>query len=167
MVDVINVKGVNVSTKNKFCVAKLKQLVQGIAWKDIKYLGPTDFSKLYHRKTFRGLINGDSSVWRLSTPAYAISEDKAYLEQESLSGANYISVVGIWRDPRKVTGYSEDMEFPTPSEYRLQLLTIQHLLTGMNVPPDLINDAQRQIVPPRSDAQRNPRTRREEVGKEE
>lgn len=167
MVDVIEVQGVNVSTTNKFCIAQLKQLVQGIAWKDVIYVGPTDFSIIYHRKTFRGLINGDNSAWTLPTPAYAISEDKVYLEQESLSGARYISVKGIWRDPREVTGYDENMDFPTPSEYRMQLLTIQHLLTGKNVPPDLVNDAQRQIGMPRRNAQPNPRTKREEVKERE
>lgn len=145
---IMEVEGVGVKTINKFCIASLKALVQGVGWDDVIYFGPTDYSKNYSRKSLRALINDSGSIWKLANPSYALSSNKAYLKREGISMPRYIAVQGLWRDPREVSGYSEDMEFPTPSEYKIQILTIQHMLIGKNIPPDLISDAQRQVTMP-------------------
>lgn len=159
----IVVKGIPIKADGVFCYAGLNELVAGVGHKDIDYLGNSDLSRNYSRKSFRQLVTGDrGTLWALHTPSYAMNQNVAYMEAGKLSGTKYVTVFGLWNDPRKASGYDKTRDFPTPSEYKLQMLTIQHLLTGKNVPPDLISDAQRQVQPPRRQAQRQ-QPRREEA----
>lgn len=164
LTETIEVKGISIKADGRFCYAELNELVAGVGQKDLDYFGNADLSRNYSRKTFRGLVNGEQgTIWSLYTPSYAMVDNIAYMEAHKLLGANYVTAVGLWNDPRKASGYDADRDFPTPSEYRLQLLTIQHMFTGKNVPPDLISDAQRQVMSPRRNPQPNPRTKQEEV----
>ncbi len=154
------IDGVPIASKAKLCKVDLKALVQGIGWKDVIYFGTPDLSADYTRKSFRGLVDSrEGTVWPLGKPYYALLGNTAYLETVAYISSRFVTVEGIWRDPREASGYSETMEFPTPSEYKLQMLTIKHLFIGKNVPPDLINNAQRQVTSPQQ--ARQPRVREE------
>jgi hypothetical protein len=155
-------QGIPLKADGKFCKAELNELVAGVGQKDLSYFGSSDLSRNYSRKTLRGLINGDSgTLWSLYTPSYALSDNIAYMDAHKLSGAKYVTVIGLWNDPRKASGYDENKDFPTPSEYKLQMLTIQHMFVGKNIPPDLISNAQREF------GQMGQRQQRREPVKEE
>ena len=159
----IYAEGVTIKADGRFCVARMHELVAGVGNMDLNYFGSTDLSNNYSRKSFRNLANGSGgTLWTLHKPSYGIVQNVAYIEAQKLLGAKYVTAIGLWNDPREASEYDDNADFPTPSEYRLQLLTIQHLFTGKNVPPDLISDAQRQVALPARNPQRS-RAKKSEV----
>lgn len=138
---------VTINPKTTFCYVEIPELVSGIDQIPLNYVGPVTLDKPYSYKTFQSINDSKGSVWSLNVPNYSIIGDRVLFEKTALKGTKYVSVIAYFRDPRDANTYDPDDAFPTPSEYKLELLGLQHMFQSKNISPDLINEAQRAIQP--------------------
>ena len=143
-----NVGNIKIGNKTDFCYADINPLMTGLKGKEIDFVSDISYSTIYVRKALRTLLQGASGYYSFPKPSYAMSRNKIILRISDLGGAAYISINGIWADPRLASGYNKDEKFPTPSERSLEQLTIQHIQYALQNQPDLINDAQRAYQQP-------------------
>ena len=143
----------NMVFKNRtdLCKVDINNLIQGIGWANIEFAGSADYAIKFTRKEVNTFLRPKGDLrWTLPFPWYCIMNDTMLLKKTEIPSLQFVSISGIWRDPRKVSGYSSDMYFPTPSEYKLELLMLQQVLQSKGIPWDTMQDGQRTIVVPRS-----------------
>ena len=144
----IDYKGVVITAKEDYCYADLKPLVSGIGGLEIDFVSNVGFDTVYIRKTTRELILGHTGYYELPTPTYAVFRNFLLFRKDQVMNAKFITVNGIWADPRLVSTWDPDDKFPTPSEKNLEILTVQYIGHAMGFPADVINDAQRAMGQP-------------------
>jgi hypothetical protein len=145
----IIVEGISIANKSHLLYADIPNLVSGVGDKNLLYLGPVDYSESFSRKRFEKLINQRGIVYRLGNISFSIVGNQIFFLETEVMGINIISTIGLFSDPRVVSSYNEDEPFPTPSDYKMELLALQQLLQSKNIPYDIVNDGQRMIVQPR------------------
>ena len=111
---------------------------------DVVYLGYNDFSRSFIRKGIRNLKRRSKGVYKLPVPGYSIVGNTVFFDEN----INVFSLIGYFKDPREVNTYDENEAFPSVSEYKLELLSLQQLLTTKNIPFDIMNDGQRVYMTP-------------------
>ena len=141
----IKVGDIDINTKSHLCYADIPELVAGIHQIPLRYVGTTNLQNSYSYRGVEDIGDTRGVVWGLPTPSYSILGDKVLLEKKALSSGKYISVIAYFRDPREASTYEENDAFPTPSEYKLEMLGLQHIFRSKGISPDLINDAQRAL----------------------
>lgn len=155
----MEIDGVTVKSRSGLCYSDLPPLVDGVGWSDIEYFGPKGYGTNYSRRSPKSLLSGRSPLWTSDKPSYTVIGNKALISAEnSIVVPKYLSVEALFRDPRTASSYKDDMAFPTPSEYKLELLCLKHLLSSKGVVPDLISDAQRMLTPGTASKRREKRT---------
>jgi hypothetical protein len=145
----IEIEGVTVKNNQHLKYASIPYLITGIGDRNLIYFGTSDFSSNFSRKRFQRLINQLGIVFKLSNVSYSVIGNKAYFLSTEVQGMSIVSAIGLWNDPRLASSYDPEMPFPTPSDYKMELLALQQLLQTKNVPYDIVNDGQRQIIQPR------------------
>jgi len=141
----VTIEGVSFAIKSELCQAEIPELVSGIGQKYLDYVGTVDLANPFSYKTIRTLINDSGTLYKLPVPNYAVLGNKILLTKKDMVGKKIISVIGYFRDPRDVNTYDPEAAFPTPSEFKLEMLTLKHIFSAKGVPPDIINDAQRAL----------------------
>ncbi len=128
-----------------FCYVEINPLLSGIRDANIDFVSNISYSSVFSLVSAKRLIRGHSGYYSLGKPTYALINDKIVFRSEEIGSLKYVAVNAIWNDPRDVTGFTLDTAFPTPSEKKLELLTIQHIDYALQHPMDLINDGQRAV----------------------
>jgi len=142
----IVVEGVTIKSTSEYCTASIPQLVNGISGMEVIYVGTADLTKSFSKKSFDAFLKRGKQKYTLPNPAYTIFGNTILIDGD----VKYVSIIGYFRDPREVNTYNEEKAFPTVSEYKMELLALQQLLTSKNIPFDIINDGQRDVVVPRT-----------------
>lgn len=144
--DTLVIDGIRIQGKYGYCKADIPFLLTGVDNKVLSYVGPDDLSLEYSRRKITDLINDKGVVWKISNPVYAISGTRLFFKK-SPQLANVVTVIGYFRDPREVNTFNEETDpFPTPSEYKLEMLALQQVMQSMGLPLDLLSDAQREYL---------------------
>ena len=147
--DVI-VDGLLFRNRTDLCKVDISNLVQGIGWSNIEYAGSADFSIKFTRKEVNTFLRPKTDLrWTLPFPWFCVMNETMLLKKAEVPSLQFITISGIWRDPRKVSSYLSTNMFPTPSEYKLELLMFQQVLQSKGIPWDTLQDGQRTIVAPR------------------
>ena len=142
------ISGITVKNRSAYCYADISPLVTGVGNMDIKYLGGVGYSNPYTRRTLLSMIKGSKAViWPLGKPIYALTGTKVIFPKSEQLG-QVIDILALWADPRMVSTYNSEQPFPTPSDYKLELLSLQQILQSKNVPWDERQDGQRTILVP-------------------
>lgn len=130
----------------------LPLLITGIGNKNLMYFGTADYSINFSNKRFEKLINQKGVRYHLHNVSFSVVGNRAYFLASEVQGVKFVSAIGIWSDPRTVSSYNAEEAFPTTSDYKMELLALQQLLSGKNIPFDIINDGQRVFAQPRQEA---------------
>ena len=138
--------GVTFRPNGKLCIAKIPATINGISWNDVNYLGSTNFERNFTRKPVASFFGRNTVLHQLPYPNYCIIGDRVLFDRS----INFFSMIGYFNDPREVNTYNENDPFPTVSEYKLELLSLQQLLSSKNIPFDIVDDGQRVIMAPRA-----------------
>jgi hypothetical protein len=138
-----------ISNKTNFCYVDIKTPLTGLRGKEIEVVTYIGYTVSFLRTSIRRLLRKSSGYYSLDKPKYAVYGDRLLFRRDSVKGMKYISISAIWTDPRVVSSWDPDKSFPTPSEKKLELLTIQHIAQAGGFPMDLINDGQRAYQQPK------------------
>ena len=142
----VTIQGLTIKAKYGFCKADVPPLLTGVENKLLSYVGPPDYSTSYTRRKIYELMNDKGITWKLPNPTYAVVGNQLYFKKSPKLG-NVVSVTGYFRDPREVNTFDKETDpFPTPSEFKLEMLTLQQVMQSLNIPMDLLNDAQREYL---------------------
>jgi len=145
------VDGIPISNKTDFCYVDIKTPLTGLRGREIDVVSNIGYSVVFSRTTLKRLIRGSSGYYSLNKPTYAPYNNRIFMRSDSVAGTKFISISAIWTDPREVSSWDPDGHFPTPSEKKLEMLTIQHIDHALQHPMDLINDGQRAFSQPQAD----------------
>ena len=137
-----------INNVTEFCYADMQALVSGLRGSEIDFVSNVGLTTIYTREAVRDFLQPETKYYSLPKPKYAVMRNKVLLRTKDVKGSKYITINGIWRDPRTVSSWDPTEPFPTPSEKNLEILTIQHIGHALGFPPDLINDAQRAFGQP-------------------
>jgi len=139
--------GITFTPKVSVCIAEIPEVVNGIGWSDIGFLGSSDLQDNFIRKSVAAFFARNGRVlFRLPKPQYCIVGNKVLIKGQ----IKFISLIGYFIDPRRVNTYDPEEPFPTMSEYKLEMLALQQILSTKNIPYDIKDDGQRLIVAPRA-----------------
>lgn len=144
----ISKNGLTIKTKTDLCYADIPEIVSGIEQIPLTYVGTIDLQSGFSYTNVDELGRGRKSVWELPKPLYSIFSNKILIESKGPATPKFISVMAYFKDPRDVNTYDPEAVFPTPSEYKLEMLGLQHIMHAKGMPQDLINDAQRALGQP-------------------
>jgi len=137
------IPGINVRNCHRFMYADIKPLLTGLQGAEIDFVSNSGYSSVYKKVPMSRLLRGSSGYYSLGNSTYALLEFKLVFLKSELDGVKYVSMSGIFNDPRTLSSWNINEPFRTPSEKNLELLSIQHILKGLGLPMDLMNDAQR------------------------
>lgn len=151
----VEIQGIPIPIKSKLCYSDIPELVSGIALRFIDYLGTVDLSTPFSYRKISVLINDDGTLYKLPEPVYSILGNRLLFSRKDMAGKKVVSLIGYFRDPRVINTYNPGEPFPTPSEYKLELVALRHLLSAKGVLPDVINDAQRALNQPTEQSEEN------------
>jgi hypothetical protein len=137
------IPGMNPSYCKNYSYIDINPLLTGLKGSEVSFVANAAYSIIFKRSTILKVLRGRSEYYSLGKPMYAILDDKLIFRTSELAGLKYVSMSGIFNDPRLVSSWNPEDLFKTPSEKNLEILTIQHIGTALGMPMDLINDAQR------------------------
>lgn len=141
----VQIDGVPINIKSELCYSDIPELVSGIEQKNIDYVGTVDLANSFSYRGIKYLVDDDGVLYKLPQPVYSILGNKLLFSKEEMLGIQIVSIIGYFRDPRDVNTYDPNTAFQTPSEFKLEMLTLKHILSAKGVTPDIINDAQRAL----------------------
>ena len=137
-------KGLLIKNKTDYCYADMKPLVTGLKKREIDVVTNTGLTKVFLRTSLRSLLRKPTGYYNIAGKGkYAIVDNKLIFRVSEALASKFISINGIWSDPRQVSSWTSDSVFPTPSEKNIELLTIEHIGRALGFPSDVINDAQK------------------------
>ncbi len=128
----------------------LPNLVSGIAPYDIRYLGGMDLETAGTRLSVEGFVNFKYTRWTKNMFHYCVIGNEAYIRNlPTTNNDDTKRVTGILLldNPVDACNWTDDTLYPCPSDYRLQVLTIQHILTAYRIYPDEMANTKHDIMP--------------------
>lgn len=151
------------SGKNVY-YARIPKLIEGIGFKNISFLGTVEFPERFKglksnfdRYTMNGWLAMDHLEWANLRPSYSVVggymdgdtiEDGtiALLKNLPKTGIKRLCIMGIFANPEELPCDEEEfmeMEYPIPTHmiHRLEMITIQQLLSTESVPGDPTQDS--------------------------
>ena len=155
----VTINGITITSDVVMYTADLPHLVPEIGWADISYFGTQAMKQGMMRKGISGFMSSDGAVWTANYPVYTVVGDTAIIKNMPTQGFSKGTLVAIREDPTSLSSWdsNDESEFPTPSPYKLIMLTRNEILKSLGR-PDLVTDAQRQFNAP----QQKQETRNEE-----
>ena len=142
-----SLNGYEVKAEPRYKVV-LPTLVKDMAPDDIRYLGGSDLRSGGTRMSISALQFNEYSKFTKMFFNYTIIDNIAYLtnhphnenkEEKMLTG------ILLLDNPVTACNWNDNSNYPCPSDYRLEVLTIQHILSSYNIFPDEYNDAREQL----------------------
>jgi hypothetical protein len=136
------IQGIEFQSETKVLYVQLPDLIKDVGWSSIKYLGfepmgPTDG---FARKTFSGFIGQAGSRYTAQNKIYTVIGDRAFIKNIP-EDTRLLFGIFLLSSPVEACDYNEETNYPVPSEYKLEMLTIKHILAGLGMPRDKLNDA--------------------------
>ncbi len=115
-------------------------LITNVGWDNIKYLGRKTMDGKYNRRSIDGLVAARGRYWTRRTTDYSVvSATRAIIRNEDT--AENIIILGLFKSPSTVPGYSDNDPYPVPDSYKLEMIVKQDIAAALGVMPDEINDA--------------------------
>lgn len=136
------INGIIFKDDHFFLITDLPPLVKTIGYSSIRYLGIHGYQGDIDRVSLDMFLNMDGARWTKDVGVYTVIGDKAVLRNIPKMMQTGL-LIGILSDPTKACDWTDDNEFPTPSEFNLLLLVKKDITSLHPVAPDLISDAQR------------------------
>lgn len=126
----------------------LPTLVSDMSPYDIKYLGGVDLQSGGTRLSLDGFANLQHSRFVKDKFHYTIMGNDCYLKNLPSSinkDTGFLSGMLLLHNPVDACNWNDETNYPCPSDYRLQVLTIQHILEGHRMKTDENNNAREQL----------------------
>jgi hypothetical protein len=118
----------------------LPSLITNVGWDNIKYLGKKTMDGKYNRRSMDGMVAATGRYWTRNTVDYSVvSGSRAIIRNEKT--ANDIIILGLFKSPSTVTGYTLDDPYPVPDSYKLEMIVKQDIAAALGIMPDEINDS--------------------------
>lgn len=116
------------------------ELLPNIGWANVRYLGKVDMRQKYNRRTVDGFVSGANRRWSSDMVDYTIiGPSKALIRNEKI--AKDIMILGVFKSPVDIPGFTEDSEYPVPDPFRFEMIVKQDIMAGLGIRPDERNDA--------------------------
>ena len=99
---------------------ELPELIGGIEWNDIKYLGLNDFKSSFERTSLVGFNNYEGNIYVGGKPAYNVIGNYdgdgmiAVLKNLPSAGIKYLCLIGVLSEPSSQCDDSLDNIYPLP-----------------------------------------------------
>ena len=120
-------------------------LQTGIGWSDVLYFGLSGMRKNFHRVSVGELATINDRTFTAKRPAYAKAGSDFWIVNLPTTGTRLLTSMVIYADPRKSPGWSDETSiFPTPSNYKLELLVKKDIYSSWGR-TDLVDNAQRAL----------------------
>jgi len=139
-----SVAGITVSSDDYVYKSNLPSLLDGISWRNIKYLGGTDINSnsAYTRKSLNGYMALEGNKWTKDNTIYTMIGNTAFYKSLPTEGTRLAYGMLLLSDQRDDSNWDDETsEFITPSTNKLELLVVKEILSIVNVSPDVLNDA--------------------------
>jgi len=123
-------------------------LVSGVSPYDIKYLGGADLMSNGTKLSIDGFVNFNASRWTKNEFHYCVIGDKIYLKNlpsHNNEDMQLLTGMLLLDNPVDACNWTDESIYPCPSDYRLQVLTVQHILSAYNIYPDEYNNARQDL----------------------
>lgn len=141
------VNGYEVKAEPRYKVV-LPTLVKDMAPDDIRYLGGSDLRSGGTKMAISGLQFNEYSKFTKMFFNYTIIDNVAYLSNYPYNENKEMKMLTgilLLDNPVDACNWTDKTNYPCPSDYRLEVLTIQHILSSYNIYPDEYNDAREQL----------------------
>lgn len=123
----------------------LPELISGLGGKELKYLGLLGFGNNFSEVSFENLFESNYSRYSKRMIQYSRIGNRAYYLNMP-KNVNKVCLVGLVKDPISLCSYyKEKTVYPTPQEYKLELLVVQDILSSYNVAPDEQNNTRHDL----------------------
>jgi len=126
--------------------AELPPLMKSIGWRNIQFLGVFGFVKKIDRVSLDEFIYAEDK-----DPMFTTIGDVAIFRNLPLLSQRLVGSL-LLEDPTDACDWTDDNDFPCPSDLKLKMLVKKDILWP-SMQPDLIHDAQRTITPPQRQQQ--------------
>lgn len=146
-VKICSINGYEAKAEKRLKVV-LPTLVKDMFPDDIRYLGGADLRSGGTRTAIQALEFNDYSKFTREFFSYAIINNVAYLQNYPYNENEEIKMLTgilLLDNPVDACNWTDETNYPCPSDYRLEVLTIQHILSQYNIYPDEYNDARSQL----------------------
>jgi hypothetical protein len=138
------ISGILFKDENYFMVADLPPLIKTIGYSNIRYFGLHGYVGDIDRVSLDLFMNSHASKWTSKQGIYTVIGDKLIAKNipKMMKTALLICILS---DPTQACDWTDDNEFPTPSEFKLKLIVKKDITSLHPVAPDLQHDAQRAL----------------------
>jgi len=120
-------------------MVEFPELLVGVGWDNIKYLGKKDFRKAYNRRSLMGFNSRGDRRYTSEVVDYTIiSANKAIIGNERQ--AKDIVTLALFKSPADITK-SWDTPYPVPDVYKLELIVKQDIGFALGIKGDESNDS--------------------------
>ena len=116
------------------------EVLTGIHWANIKYLGSLDFKFPFNRVSLDGFTYSDYRRWSSAMPNYFVLGHDTAILRGDFKG-QYLLMVAIFKSPTELPQRSWDDIYPAPNPFKLEMIVKQDIAAGLGIRPDEINDA--------------------------
>lgn len=126
----------------------LPPLVKDMSPHDIKYLGGDDMLSGGTKLSVEGFSMLEHSRYVKDKFHFLVLGDKVLLKNvptRENQELKLLTGILLLDNPIDACNFTDDTPYPCPSDYRLQVLTIQHILQAYHIYPDEFNDARDQL----------------------
>ncbi len=116
------------------------ELVVGVGWENIKYLGKKDMLEKYNRRSMDGFNARKGRFWSRNMVEYTlVGSSRAIIHNEKL--AEDINMLALVKNPLSVPGMDGDKPYPTPDSHKLEMIVKQDIFPSLGIKPDEKNDS--------------------------
>ncbi|MCK9577632.1 MAG: hypothetical protein M0R51_17130 [Clostridia bacterium] len=124
---------------------ELPLLVSDMSPDDIKYLGGADLNSKATYLGIDGFMNLEYSKYTSKMFHYTQIGQKILLQNLPDENMKVLTGILLLDNPVDACNWDDETIYPCPSDYRLQVLTIQHILSAYNIYPDEFNNARQDL----------------------
>jgi len=134
--------GITVKGKKIYYV-DAPEIVGSLGRVAIKYLGDSEYKDRYSEVDITQFDKIGAMPYGTHKRYFARIGNRIFLNGLDLDVGKMLTLVAIFYDPRCVLDcfHGEDVEYPVPSEYKLQLMTKKDVLSSYGIPSDVLNNA--------------------------
>lgn len=123
----------------------LPELISGLNGKELKYLGLSGFGNKFSEVAFENLFESNYSRFSKKMIQFSRVGNRAYYLNLP-KNVNKLCLIGLVKDPVSLCSYYKERTiYPSPQEYKLELLVVQDILSSYNVNPDEQNNTRHDL----------------------
>lgn len=119
---------------------ELPKLVTDVGWRDIKFLGLSDYLTAYTRKTLSGWQSISGQLYHLNNDvAFTIIGNRAYFANIDPK-IKFLCLIGLLSNPAESCSYDPNDDYPIPDVMKLEIAVKKDILSTYGIIPDTKQD---------------------------